>query len=358
MKVFTQTSRCPNQVLFAFDEVVDSHVDGVRWATAYSTLGGCKRLVDRVERLIGRERWREIGKQFITSLDFGLTEPAALEYLAELPMSSVFVANPQVVEHPGFRPAKAYHPKVYLFDSAAYSGFVVGSANLTNSALITNTEVVIAGREQPQEGSWEDVWIELHHNTFQLTENLLVTYRDNWVRPPTHLVEPEHLSPPPTLNAGESHTLWEAITSDSFIPQSHNHLWVMAGSMSSGGSHNQLELPRGANQFFGFNHSNYRDSHINIGRPTLTLRNLRWEDRPLTWHGNNRMERLNLPTLAHGGFNYRNTAIMFRRHRTGFELEVLPWKDPAAVAWREASRSLGYIFRVGGGNSNRICGFY
>ena len=71
------------------------------------------------------------------------------------------------------------------------------------------------------------------------------------------------------------------------------------------------------------------------------------------------MERINLPTPAHaqGGFDYRDTAVLFRRHAEGFEIEVLPWDDPGAVAWRVASAGRGLVFRVGkiGG---RMCGLF
>ena len=44
----------------------------------------------------------------------------------------------------------------------------------------------------------------------------------------------------------------------------------------------------------------------------------------IPWHGNNRMERINLPTPAQGGFDYCDTAVLFRRQAEGFEIEVLP----------------------------------
>ena len=57
------------------------------------------------------------------------------------------MSNPEVVNKPGLLPGRAYHPKLYLFDGAQNTGYVVGSANLTNSALMTNTEVVVAGKD-------------------------------------------------------------------------------------------------------------------------------------------------------------------------------------------------------------------
>ena len=126
--------------------------------------------------------------------------------------------------------------------------------------------------------------------------------------------------------------------------------------MSSGGSGNQLELPRGANRFFGFDFDDYGDSHEVIGYPAITAAGRRWDDRPLTWHGNNKMERINLPTRAKGGFLYANAAILFRRHVRGFELVVAPWNHGRAIAWRQASANSARVYRLGG-LSSRVCGF-
>lgn len=114
---------------------------------------------------------------------------------------------------------------------------------------------------------------------------------------------------------------------------------------------------RGANRFFGFAHATYGSAHVTIGYPTLTLGGTTWRDRPLTWHGNNMMERINLPTRAQGGFDYRNTAVLFRRNLGGFEINVFPWHDDAAVAWRAASHAIGTVFRLGE-RGRRICGLF
>lgn len=357
MKIYTQNSLCPSQVLFAFDEVADASVEQVRWAVAYSTRNGCERLVGRISTRIGTSQWERSRKQFITSLDFGLTDPGALEFLKELPESKVYIANPDVVNKPGLRPSKAYHPKLYLFDSIESTGYVVGSANLTGSALISNTEVVAVGKEKPQNTTWDNLWAELLFDAAPLTATLLREYRRKWVRPKRRAVDPDPKPLRPVIRPGEKPVFWEAITAGGISPMSFNHFWTEAGSMSSGGSRNQLELPRGANRFFGFMHADYGEAHIMIGHPTLTLRRSSWTNRRLTWHGNNKMERINLPTLTQGGFDYRHTSVLFRRHEGGYEINVMPWDDDGAVAWRVASEALKTVFRLGG-KGGRICGLF
>src|SRR5215471_1538321 len=117
MKIFAQNNHCPCQVLFSFDETVDANVKQIRWAAAYSTHRGCERLVERVSARMGKSAWKKSPKQFVTALDFGLTEPDALEFLSSLPQSKVHIANADALNRPGFSPRKAYHPKLYLFDS-------------------------------------------------------------------------------------------------------------------------------------------------------------------------------------------------------------------------------------------------
>ena len=158
MRVFAQNNHCPSQVLFAFDDATVLGVRRVRWAVAYATRRGCDRLVRRVVGRIGQAEWDKSEKDVVLSLDYGTTEPEALQYLADLPRSTVRVASPEVMLIRRLAPRNAFHPKLYLFDAAAETGFVVGSANLTESALISNTEVVAAGKEAVVAGTWDDAW--------------------------------------------------------------------------------------------------------------------------------------------------------------------------------------------------------
>lgn len=357
MKLFVQNELRPGQVLFAFDDVVQNDVQRIRWAVAYTTQRGCRRLISRITSRIGIRQWERADKTFVTSLDYGLTEPAALRFLLALPGSSVLVSNPDVIARPRFAPRNAYHPKVYLFENARQTGFVVGSANLTDSALLRNTEVVTAGFEVPENGPWADAWTTLALGATPITDGLLTDYERRWRRPRPRIVEPEPTPPPPETRPADRLIFWDAITTGGIVPLNFSHLWVEAGSMSSGGSQNQLELPRGANVFLGFHFRDYGSAHRVIGHPRITLRGRAWTDRPLTWHGHNRMERINLPTRAQGGFDYRNSAIVFRRHEDGFELATAPWNDAEAIAWRAASDTLHTVFRLGE-RGNRVCGLF
>lgn len=82
-----------------------------------------------------------------------------------------------------------------------------------------------------------------------------------------------------------------------------------------------------------------------------------WNDRLLAWHGDNKMERMNLPTAAQGGFDYADTAVMFRRLTDGsFELIVTAWDSDLARSWRQASAERQTLFRLGTVATERVVG--
>ncbi len=125
-------------------------------------------------------------------------------------------------------------------------------------------------------------------------------------------------------------------------------MWIQSRGMQ-GGAGTQLELPRGAHRFFGARYTDYDFARVeHIAEPILVAGRRRWTDRPLTWHGDNAMERINLPSQAMGGFRYEHSLILLRSiARNTFELRVYPWESDSAHAYVEASRRAGLLFRVG-----------
>jgi hypothetical protein len=148
-----------------------------------------------------------------------------------------------------------------------------------------------------------------------------------------------------------------AIETEVINPADYPAMWVH-GEALQGGSSNQLELPRGGHRFFGLVFDQYDYPHnLIIGEPVLRCGARVWSDRRLTWHGNNKMERMNLPTAAQGGFNYADSAVMFRRLTNGsFELIVTPWESDLARSWRQASAQRQTLFRLGTVATNRVVG--
>jgi hypothetical protein len=161
------------------------------------------------------------------------------------------------------------------------------------------------------------------------------------------------------MDQGGAFTVFaDAVAGGHLSPADFDHLWIEAGSMSSSGSHSQLELPRRGNLFFGADFDDYDSKNVElILALTLTMGGNRWYGKKLTWHGDNKMERINLPTRAKGGGPYKNTAILFTRHAGEFEITVAPWNSNAAEFWRRASAEIGTLYQAGS-YSARICGVF
>ncbi len=358
MPTIHQSPLHPEQILFALKDLAQDGLERVRVAVAYATRAGCESLVSALEEKIGPSAMALSPKLLVTSFDFGHTEPEALKYWRSLPNSEVKIAN---VHRPRgtldlSAGASNFHPKAYLFDYSSIASILVGSPNLTRRALTVNTEVAITETNLGNEAS-ERLWIESWHSGESLSDDLLEEYALARPHRPVPNMDPP-IQGPPVLPSKTVIRLIDAIDSG-LDPSRYRSMWIQAGTMTSGGSHNQLELPRGTNLFFGFNYDTYGPEHITIGQPILMAKGRVWSDRQLSWHaggGQNAMERLNLPTQAQGGYQYADTAILFRRTSTGFELTVAPWGSSRANAWLNASAGSGTLFRTGLGDTSRLCG--
>jgi hypothetical protein len=368
----SQSGLRPGTIASALESLSDPGLTGMRIAVAYVSLAGIRLLMPRLKLRAG-DVWATVPKTILTSFDFGFTDPRALQQLSEDEDGyEVRVANPSVLAGPFLRPATAFHPKMYVFDKGATSDALLGSPNLTDRALTLNSEVAILQLGLARAGSIDEAWDLMLDGSVPIDEPLLERYRA--LRPRLRISTRRGEEPPPIEDTpAPDAPVTEAILSPSVDSRdlrvfadavdgglradSYEHLWIEAGSMTSGGSHNQLELPRASNQFFGFRFTDYGNAHQVIGHPILIARGNVWRDRPLTWHGNNRMERLNLPTFAQGGFRYEGAAVLFRRIPNGFEIEVADWSNPLAISWRYASGELGTTFRIGQATS-RTCGLF
>jgi HKD family nuclease len=377
VSLWVQSDLQPDNVRRIAATLVDGLTTDLRVAVAYMTYKGVATLMPEFEGNAAG-RWGSISKQAITTFDFGMTEPEALVSLRDNHGFEVRISRPSVLDLPGLRPISAFHPKLYWADSPEEARVMVGSANLTDRALTTNTEAVFlaAIHDGAERDRLAERWRVIEASADPLTDDLLETYRERRrglriprpgagghvgpdEQPPTVADVPEQGLTPEVLRTQDPRTwptLAEAIGSG-LNPAHYGQFWVEAGSMSSGGSHNQLELPRLGHRFFGYLFNSYDDEHHVIGMPLLYATGAEWTDRPLTWHGNNRMERLNLPSAAHGGPDYQNTAVLFRRTARGFELAVAPWDGPVSVSWRLASESLERTYRLGSAGA-RVCGFF
>ena len=346
--LIVQTSLHPTAMLGALERLALSDTAKLRIAVAYTTTGGCDDLMPRLASRIGNT-WPGVAKTIITSFDFGLTEPAALRDLRD---QYGFVLRRTAI------PGASFHPKLFSFTYSRGLAVMVGSANLTRAALTVNTEAASVMQYAQRPVTFEQQWAELEAASTALSEPDIAAYetRRRTTQRPAFPPDPP-IAPPSPPPPRKVSPFLAAIQAGNLNPAAYSNLWVEAGSMSSSGSHSQLELPRGGNRFFGFSYSNYDGAQRTIGYPVLFAGGAEWSDRSLAWHGDNGMERLNLPTPSQGGFQYRGTAILFRRIGTRFQIQVAAWNSPIAMAWRGASAQTGLTFRLGT-RSTRTCGLF
>ena len=355
-----QNSTAPAKIRHAVVDLVGQNTKELRIASAYVTRSGSKVLLDAVSNAVGEAALRDMSKTLVTSVDFGLTEPRALQDWLNLTNTKVFVAGAERLQEGSLVPARAFHPKLYAFRKNDQSyNVLVGSANLTGRGMSVNAEAAWAQHDVPSTAI-DSAFGQTLHEAVDLSADLLESYVKLRKRqPPPREIGPEaeRVAPPDHVVEGDLPLFRTSIETGTINPADYSSLWVQ-GEGLQGGSQNQLELPRGAHTFFGFQFDRYDFPHnLTIGKPLLRSGSKSWDDRPLTWHGNNRMERLNLPTVTQGGFRYVDSGLMFRRlPDASFELIVTPWESDIARAWRQASAQSRRLFRLGQVATRRIVG--
>jgi HKD family nuclease len=356
--LITQNSAHPAQIQNALLDLLRDGVQSIRVCSAYMSLAGSKLLLDAVTRAARKGRHENVRKTIVTSLDFGLTEPAALDFWMRTANCSVLVAGTRGLANGQLLPAAAFHPKFCIVNrSARRVGTLVGSANFTSRGLTINSEVAWLELEHDEPQLVDDAWAAAIQPAIPLTPEILEQYRAlrkriALRRPPSERIEVKPV-PRPAL---EPPRQYPSFVDSDIDARAFDQMWIQASGLA-GGSSTQLELPRGAHRFFGAKFNQYAFARVrHIGEPTLVAGHSKWRGCSLTWHGHNRMERINLPSRAKGGFAYANSLVLFRRlAQNTFELRVHEWNSDSARACVEASRRASLVFRVG--RSDRLTGF-
>ena len=246
--IIGQTRIQPGSVLEAIESLLHPPPVALRLAVAYVTRAGVEVIRRRAIELVGEAVWQQLPKQLVTCFDFGITEPDALERLAR-DGCKVSVAHTEVLDNPGLRPTSAYHPKLYAAVRDDAVDVVVGSANLTDRALTSNSEAVAMLTLRGSEGlrHMQAVFDRLHEDAVDLDNTLLQRYRDK--RQGLQVPRParrEKAPDQPSESAEEAEEpLSEAVlghpTADTLaarlpgiLPEGYGHFWVQVESLSGG----------------------------------------------------------------------------------------------------------------------------
>ena len=353
-----QSPLAPGRIRDAVADLIVQSTVALRVASAYTTLGGSRLLLDALALSVGDSAFAAMPKTLVTCFDFRITEPRALRHWLSLSNAAVHVAGAQNAAGGGTQsPSTAFHPKLFAFDVDDQTcNLLVGSANLTSRGFTVNTEVGWAQRAVPA-GEIQRTFSSLSSATQPLSVTLLNAYEQLYTGQPTKDRHPEGTPVTPFVPTGPLPPLRQAVESGQINLSAYKAMWVHADALQ-GGSQNQLELPRGGHRFFGFSFTQYNyPRNLTIGYPRLRRGSQLWTNGPLTWHGNNRMERLNLPTRATGGPQYTGSVVMFRRLDDGsFDLVVTPLGSDLANAWASASSQAGKLFTLGARATSRRVG--
>lgn len=345
----------PGEIQNALHDLMRDGVESVRVCSAYVTRKGSELLYDAIRRSNPNADQDSVSKTIVASLDFGTTEPQALEYWREIPGSQIWVAGADLLERGNLNPKVAFHPKVFAFGRPNGTvGSLTGSANLTSRGLTINSEAAWCVSEHRSHHEVDAAWRSITQGTTRLTQDLLDRYRS--LRERTirgqRARETQRVPEPEIGQLGDYQPFGEAVAN----PGRYGRMWIEARQLQ-GGSHTQLELPRGSHSFFGaMQIPAEADQVVHLAELVLTSGQTSWPNCPLTWHPNNQMERINLPSRARGGYDYGDSLILFRRLEDGrFELQVHPWDSDSCRAFVEASRMGELLFWVGR-KSDRLYG--
>jgi hypothetical protein len=340
--------------------------DRLRAAYAYASAGGAVFFVHTLRDAV--EGWDAARKSWLISLDWGHTEPEALEYLASLPLSEVRVPNAAQVIASGLTPRTCFHPKTLLLDQRARPNsppatLAIGSANLTVSGLRVADEHVsvatwTAGRltaagqaelfaMRSEAAHLDATW----RRASRLTTRLVSEYRTtrNRVRPRRRTTF-EGRAEDASTRVRELEDRWHFEYQRVAELLAAQSLWVeidyVVANRGAGVAGNQIDLAAGTRAFFGLDPSRLpRNTPLGSVRLRYgahsAIRNLRF--------GNNQMDKLDLPIPGvDGPRTYEKTVLLFRRNDDGsFDMRL---GTPRLLArWKSASDARGTRFRMNSG---------
>ena len=141
------------------------------WAVAFVT----KDMLVPLKVVLADLAKKGIRGTLITSNYLNFNEPEVFEELLKIPNLDVKISQ-----------KAGFHAKGYLFEHDNYESLVIGSANFTRAALLSNYEwslkVTTMSNAGLLKGISEQIKL-LEESSLPLTQSWLKTYRENWIRP-------------------------------------------------------------------------------------------------------------------------------------------------------------------------------
>lgn len=329
LTIFVQPGQ--SSTLAAIEQLINAiEPDHATFCFAYMTLSGCAEF----QRRVGPAFWNSVETKWLTGIDYGRTQPAALEFISSKANSALRVFHgSNVVQTAGFVPSQDFHMKTCVLSNEANGvrGVVIGSGNFSMSGLVSNIEggasLVVTTEAEFQDtlaatvGAIAELW-----DQSTPVEELVEEYEELWTSLDVDAAaddEAEEVS---------------AVEADAF--------WIDVGYVTRNRGQNkpgnQIDMPRGVHQFFGL------AEPANIG-PNTVIGDVHFAGPgdPVTRHlrlGNNLMEKITLPLPENYGFGaYDGKILEFRRAEVGFELATFELDEFEKVLTKAAEKSLHHM---------------
>ena len=328
--------------------------DKITVLVAYATKFGCEILVNALRAAF--LNWNDIDKTWIISLDFGHTQPDALEYLAKLPKSAVAIPNAHLVLKAKLRPPMRFHPKLYFLECAddpEKTAVVSGSCNLTRAGLYLNTEQMTVSTLRPpiikddRQTAANLVVVrtliqEVCSSAVPLDQKILTSYRSLW--------KPDYLPPVEKGSSAKVVARDPSIDMDKAMALSTtSNFWLkitrrVVQNLGPNRPGNQIDMQRGARVFFGFDVTNVEPNTV-LGpvsirfQGNITSQSLRY--------GNNGMDKITLPPLDPPR-TYANQTLLFRRQPDDIFDLVIGTQRQASI-WRNLSIRQNVFYQMQSG---------
>lgn len=324
----------------------------LRVASAFATESG----VEQIEKLVDTATFRMAEKQWLIGLENGLTQPAALRRLLELPNSKVcLVQIHEILKSPGLAASTFFHTKLYEFaaPAAGMTTIITGSANLTEGGLRRNVEqfAIWDGPLSQEVPTALNAWWSKYWKQEWLANSALIdeyAARRPTIQQQSGAQRPTSKGPIPT-----SGPIIEVEPPASDL-RNASELWIEAVRQLEGGAHNQLELMLNAHTFF---FPDLEDVPRDVPRRLIFIddrgreytnpnRQILYNGPPLRKRGN-AMWRVYLPTAHEGLSGYQQGGVLIRFARTSerdrYRLSFVSSDSPVADSWFDQSSKVASV---------------
>lgn len=301
-------------------------------AVAYATLPGVKALDLAVGGVPQTSRW-------VVGLDDAISQPEALDYIAQLPGSELRVVK--------LTPTRRFHPKMYLLWSSSNKGeaaAAIGSGNMTLNGLRKNGETaVVLTAEAVKDANalkrqWREMW-DLGHSP---SDQELADYKELFKKAKKQRKKVADLGAAPP-EPDPTDVVDEEPTFDG-SPKSAKIAWLEVGSANAGGR--DLEFPKAMMPYFGLNGSKEKRKFITVDSQEHDLvftkreQNDMWR---LMFNTASIQSAINRTTMRPAsGANRSDLAVVFRK-RLGtkkFDLQLLKIASPTFKSLVKQSKSI------------------